>query len=214
MSLVAPLDSTFCLQLTAALGHFLWQGLVIAVAASAIARVLCRASARARYLVFVVAMLLMAACTPLTLAILRDSGVAPPAASRISARVAASNGTSLSSRLSDSPPPAGESGRQGPLRWITVLVMGRAWSWLWSSRNGEAVIPSAIRLYRLGSSKRIRDLALVTLQVATRTILTGSAAAWQCAEVALAWRPSSAVVFAPAVPSVRGGCLRDDRQWL
>ena len=96
----------------------------------------------------------------------------------------------------------------------TVLVMGRAWRWLWSSANGEAVVPSAMRLYRLGSSKRIRDLALVTLHAATRTTSTGFVAAWQCAEVALAWRPSSAVVFAPAVPSVRGGCLRDGKQWL
>jgi hypothetical protein len=66
MTQFAWLDTTFCARLTLTLGHFLWQGLVIAILAMCVGRLLRDVSAAARYRVFVVTLLLMVACPPVT----------------------------------------------------------------------------------------------------------------------------------------------------
>ena len=64
------------LQLTLALVHFLWQGCAIAIACAVVAGLLRQAPAKTRYVAGVIALLLMAACLPVTLLILP----APPMA--------------------------------------------------------------------------------------------------------------------------------------
>ena len=64
------LDAGACVRLTRALGHFLWQGAAVAAAAMLAAALLRRASARARYALFVAALGTMAACPPVTFVLL------------------------------------------------------------------------------------------------------------------------------------------------
>ena len=59
-------DGGLCVRLALALGHFLWQGTLIAVLAWLAVIALRRASAQARYGVLVVAMGVMALCVPAT----------------------------------------------------------------------------------------------------------------------------------------------------
>jgi len=73
MTQFAWLDTTFCARLTLTLGHFLWQGLVIAFLAMCVGRLLRGVSAAARYRVFAVALLLMAACPPVTFCLLEST---------------------------------------------------------------------------------------------------------------------------------------------
>ena len=60
-------------RLGVALGHFLWQGCVVAVLYAMAARALRGASAGTRYVVGVTALLLMAGCLPVTLALIPPS---------------------------------------------------------------------------------------------------------------------------------------------
>ncbi len=92
MSLADVLDATFCAHLTLALVHFLWQGLAIAVMAAAAAHWMRRAPARNRYLVYLLALLLMAACLPVTFAVVAMTGPerGPPVTETVSARPAGS----------------------------------------------------------------------------------------------------------------------------
>ena len=55
-------------EVSATLAHFLWQGLFIAVGASAAVRLMRRASANARYAIHLATLILMAACLPATFA--------------------------------------------------------------------------------------------------------------------------------------------------
>ncbi len=73
MTPIAWFDTTFCARLTLTLGHFLWQGLVIACLAMCVGRLLRGVSAAARYRVFVVAFLLMAACPPVTFCLIEPT---------------------------------------------------------------------------------------------------------------------------------------------
>jgi len=85
MTQFAWLDTTFCARLTLTLGHFLWQGLVIAFLAMCVGRLLRGGSAAARYRVSVGALLLMAVCPPVTFYLLEStrpvSGVDRPGTS-------------------------------------------------------------------------------------------------------------------------------------
>jgi hypothetical protein len=60
----------FALRLTVTLLHFLWQGLVIALVVFIATQTMSQASARARYAVSFAGLLLMAACVPVTFALL------------------------------------------------------------------------------------------------------------------------------------------------
>ena len=62
-------------RLGVALGHFLWQGCVVAVIYAVVARLLRGASAGTRYVAGVGALLLMAACLPVTLALIPPSQI-------------------------------------------------------------------------------------------------------------------------------------------
>ena len=73
MTQFAWLETTFCARLALTLGHFLWQGLVLAILAMCVGRLLRRVSAVARYRVFVVALLLMAACPPVTFCLIEST---------------------------------------------------------------------------------------------------------------------------------------------
>ncbi|MHC4181121.1 MAG: M56 family metallopeptidase, partial [Planctomycetota bacterium] len=77
MSPLRMLDSTFCLHLTLTLCHFLWQGFAIGVPAVVAAWCMRRCSARSRCRIHVGALLLMAACLPVTFALVRDAEVGP-----------------------------------------------------------------------------------------------------------------------------------------
>ena len=70
MGLPAWFDPAFCVRLTLTLGHFLWQGAAVFLLAVLAGRVLRRSSAQTRYGVFVIALLLMAACPPATFMLL------------------------------------------------------------------------------------------------------------------------------------------------
>ena len=59
-------DTGFCLRLTLTLGHFLWQGSVVALLVTLAGRCLRRSTANLRYSVHVAAMLLMVGCVPVT----------------------------------------------------------------------------------------------------------------------------------------------------
>jgi beta-lactamase regulating signal transducer with metallopeptidase domain len=70
MNLSGILDSSFCIYLTLTLGHFLWQGTVIASLAATASLGLRKASARSRHLTYVAALLLMTACLPVTFTVI------------------------------------------------------------------------------------------------------------------------------------------------
>ncbi|MFT7638427.1 MAG: beta-lactamase regulating signal transducer with metallopeptidase domain [Pirellulaceae bacterium] len=59
-------DGTLHQRVAATLGHFLWQGVVIAVVAAVMAGVLRQRSAHARHFVYMTSMVLMLACLPIT----------------------------------------------------------------------------------------------------------------------------------------------------
>ena len=86
MNLSGLFDLTFCLYLT--LVQFLWQGVIIAALAAGASWCLRRASAQSRYLVDVAALLLMAACLPVTFVMVSATvpKTASPAAKAASAR--------------------------------------------------------------------------------------------------------------------------------
>ena len=63
MNLFASVQTAFCVRLMETLMHFLWQGVAIGLLAVLAATVIRGASSRARYGVYVVALLLMAACS-------------------------------------------------------------------------------------------------------------------------------------------------------
>jgi beta-lactamase regulating signal transducer with metallopeptidase domain len=64
------LNEDYCLRLTQALAHFLWQGCAIAAGFAAVDWLLRKHSANARYVCGLTALLLMAACLPATLFLL------------------------------------------------------------------------------------------------------------------------------------------------
>lgn len=72
------LDCGFCLRLVVILGHFLWQGALVALAALAAAR--WAGSASARYRIYLSALLVMAACPLVTLWVLPAHPAVAPAA--------------------------------------------------------------------------------------------------------------------------------------
>ena len=73
------LDLDLQVRLAAALAHFLWQGLLIALLAAATGLALRKAAARVRYGVYVVALQLMAACPVATFWILAPEEEVPAA---------------------------------------------------------------------------------------------------------------------------------------
>ncbi len=72
-------------QLARALGHFIWQGCAVAVLYAVAARLLRPAAANTRYIVGVAALLLMAACLPVTLLLIPSAQTAAEAGSRLGA---------------------------------------------------------------------------------------------------------------------------------
>ncbi len=77
MNLPTVIDTAFSARLILTLAHFLWQGTIIFLLVVLMALLLRRASANARYGVFVAALLLMAACPPLTFLLVGNSGQMP-----------------------------------------------------------------------------------------------------------------------------------------
>jgi len=71
-------DSQFCLLLTWALVHFVWQGFALAVAFAVVRRVLVRRSANARYAAGLVTLILMAACLPANLVLIDPAAMNHP----------------------------------------------------------------------------------------------------------------------------------------
>ncbi len=67
------LDGHFCLLLTYGLVHFLWQGCLLTLLFALVRRPLAGALAQARYAAGVVTLLLMAACLPVTLALVEPA---------------------------------------------------------------------------------------------------------------------------------------------
>lgn len=72
MNALAWLDGSFSLRFVQSLLHFVWQGALIGAAAFATERFLYRGSARAKYLVHVLAMLAMVCCLPMTFALIEN----------------------------------------------------------------------------------------------------------------------------------------------
>ncbi len=70
----AFLESAFCARLVLTFAHFLWQGVIVLLLVMPAAWILGRASANARYGLFVGALLVMAACPPMTFLLIRAPG--------------------------------------------------------------------------------------------------------------------------------------------
>ena len=73
MVTMLPIDADLCRQVTLTLAHFLWQGVVIAVCAALVTAVLRRRSSQSRYVVKLVALMLMVACLPGTFAVIVET---------------------------------------------------------------------------------------------------------------------------------------------
>jgi beta-lactamase regulating signal transducer with metallopeptidase domain/peroxiredoxin len=77
---LAWLDESFSLRFVQTLLHFLWQGALVAIVARGAEQVFRHGTARAKYLIHVVALLAMACCLPVTFALIRlppETGVTP-----------------------------------------------------------------------------------------------------------------------------------------
>ena len=81
MNLSNLLDAAWCVRLTETLLHFVWQGALIARLVWVAVGVLRRASAHARYTVYLCALLVMAACPLATFLVLDASSEPAPAVS-------------------------------------------------------------------------------------------------------------------------------------
>jgi hypothetical protein len=66
MNLLRHIDATFATHLTWTLLHFVWQGLLVAFLVAVLRQRMRNASANARYVVGVAALVAMAACLPAT----------------------------------------------------------------------------------------------------------------------------------------------------
>jgi beta-lactamase regulating signal transducer with metallopeptidase domain len=73
------LQSDFCLRLTETFGHFLWQGMVLALLTAGVAIALRRRSSHLRYGIFLAALLAMVACPLVTFTLFTQSGAPEPA---------------------------------------------------------------------------------------------------------------------------------------
>ena len=105
------IDQTFCVRLVQILVHFLWQGTLLAALSGAMAFALRRASARARYAVFLVTLLLMACCLPATYVALggRQPNPAGPSAATVPVAMSALRDAGASRVLRPGTPPTGAS---------------------------------------------------------------------------------------------------------
>jgi beta-lactamase regulating signal transducer with metallopeptidase domain len=87
MNLVDFIDASFPLRFTTTLFHFLWQGCIVGLFAFFGEMLLSRAAAKWRYALHVAAMLIMAACVPVTYLLVESkvldsiASASPPAAS-------------------------------------------------------------------------------------------------------------------------------------
>ncbi len=78
MSMIELPDASLCVRLAATIGHFLWQGVAVYLLVMLAGLLLRWSSAHARYVVFLAALLIMAAC-PLATFVLLRSPAAPAA---------------------------------------------------------------------------------------------------------------------------------------
>lgn len=101
------LGAAFCLRLSETLGHFLWQGAAIALLVAVADACLRGARARVRYMVFVAAIGLIAACPPVTFAIL--SHLASPSNGPTASRAERVAAHEAGHPLPDPPLPASDS---------------------------------------------------------------------------------------------------------
>ena len=106
MSGFTLMGDAFALRVAATLLHFVWQGLVLALIAVLLNRLLCNASARARYSVNVGLLLAMVACLPLTFAII--DGAATDMSAREMAGTNFDVRTGFETRASEGSPFPGE----------------------------------------------------------------------------------------------------------
>src|SRR5436190_12376985 len=83
-------DERFATRLTVSLLHFLWQGCCAGLLVFLLGLLFKKASARSRYLVNVAAMLVMAACLPVTFWLVGDQDV-------VADRIAANSPTEMAS---------------------------------------------------------------------------------------------------------------------
>ncbi len=76
MTPMFPIDEVLCVRLMMTLAHFLWQGAAVGLAALLAGLLLKRTSASTRYLVLLGALLVMAACPPVTFLLLKGNAQA------------------------------------------------------------------------------------------------------------------------------------------
>lgn len=72
MNMLEVPDASLCVRLAATIGHFLWQGAAVYLLVMLMRLVLRRSSSGARCTVFTAALLVMAACPPVTFVLLRS----------------------------------------------------------------------------------------------------------------------------------------------
>ncbi len=159
MNLWQPPDAALCTRLTLTLGHFLWQGLAVAMLGWAANRALRRSSPQARYLVCLGGLAVMALCLPATFLVVsgqRGAGTAvKETAGEPSVSLPKSDTRSASPAVAGEPDVAAEQGANpSEMRQMGNLPHTPASSPTEGSRAAsprwEAVSRSASALYLAG----------------------------------------------------------------
>lgn len=132
------MDDVFALRVAATLLHFVWQGLILSLTAALLNRLLRNVSARARYSVNVGLLLAMAACLPLTFAVI-DGSTADRSAMEM-ARSKFEVDTVFENRASEGSPFTGESA--GPM--VMQQQVGEANGKSASPPNGSLSEPNVL----------------------------------------------------------------------
>ena len=160
---VSWLNEEYCLRLTQALAHFLWQGCAIAAGFAAVNWLLRKHSANARYVCGLIALLLMAACLPATLFLLpaRSGGAAGAVVNRpldntrqsvdlsaATSGIAVKQPATDSSTAPDDIQPASRAIDRSPTR-RPAEIMNASMAWLSPYATGIYFIGLAVMLGRL-----------------------------------------------------------------
>jgi len=209
MNLMEYFDAPFCIRLAVSLAHFIWQGLVIALLALVLVKLIGRDSSRARYSLYMMSLVAMVLCLGVTYAFV-DAPATPTPSETESVRV---NAPSVSTReaLATEESPRGlpeyeplSVGEQDP-----GLAVGPEARF---SGDWQRFVPYAIVFYSLGvlillgrlliglqGGQRLRKSSIAVQDVRIPAILTRQARA-----LGMSFTPPIACCQQVLVPTVVG----------